>query len=57
MKKVVDGYRYATDRVHRQGAKIFLQLNHNGSQGDSSYSRLPLWSASNITDPLFRENL
>ena len=54
-EKVVEGYRYATDRVHRQGAKIFLQLNHNGSQGDSTYSRRPLWSASNVTDPLFGE--
>ena len=27
---VIPGYKFMTDRVHRGGAKIFLQLNHNG---------------------------
>lgn len=52
---VVPGYRFMTDRVHRGGAKIFLQLNHNGGQCGSEHSRKPVWGASNITDPLFGE--
>lgn len=52
---VVPGYRFMTDRVHRGGAKIFLQLNHNGGQCGSEHSRKPVWSASNVTDPLFGE--
>jgi 2,4-dienoyl-CoA reductase (NADPH2) len=54
-KDVIPGYLYAADRVHRHGAKIFLQLNHNGSQGSAVYSRRPLWSPSLAVDPLFRE--
>lgn len=53
--EVVPGYRFMTDRVHRGGAKIFLQLNHNGGQCGSEHSRKPVWGASNITDPLFGE--
>lgn len=53
--EVVPAYRFMTDRVHRGGAKIFLQLNHNGGQCGSEHSRKPVWGASNITDPLFGE--
>ncbi len=53
--EVVPGYRFMTDRVHRGGAKIFLQLNHNGGQCGSEHSRKPVWAASNVTDPLFGE--
>jgi len=55
LPEVVNGYKYAVDRVHRHGAKIFLQLNHNGSQGNSVYSRRALWAPSVSVDPLFRE--
>ncbi|MGC8465295.1 MAG: mycofactocin system FadH/OYE family oxidoreductase 2 [Acidimicrobiales bacterium] len=48
-------YRTITESVHRHGALIFAQINHNGSQGSSLYSRLPLWAPSQIPDPLFRE--
>jgi 2,4-dienoyl-CoA reductase (NADPH2) len=54
--EVVPYYKYMTDRVHRHGGKIFLQLNHNGSQGDSRLSRRALWSASQVIDPLFGES-
>ncbi len=52
---VIEGYRKITQAVHRSDAKIFAQINHNGSQGTSKYSRLALWGPSALADPLFRE--
>jgi len=52
---VIPGYRRITDAVHRHGTPIFAQINHNGGQGSSMYSRLPLWAPSPVADPLFRE--
>lgn len=52
---VVAGYRRITDAVHRHGTPIFAQINHNGGQGSGMYSRLPVWAASPVADPLFRE--
>ncbi len=52
---VIPGYRRITDAVHRQRTPIFAQINHNGGQGSSMYSRLPVWAASPVADPLFRE--
>ena len=42
--RVLDGYRKITDAVHRHGALILAQLNHNGAQGTGRYSRRPLWA-------------
>ncbi|HLN06917.1 MAG TPA: mycofactocin system FadH/OYE family oxidoreductase 2 [Acidimicrobiales bacterium] len=53
--EVIPGYRKITDSVHRHGKPIFAQINHNGGQGTGMYSRLPLWAASAVADPLFRE--
>jgi mycofactocin system FadH/OYE family oxidoreductase 2 len=53
--EVVPGYRRITDAVHRHGSVIFAQLNHNGSQASSMFSRLPVWGPSPVFDPLFRE--
>ena len=53
--KVIPGYRQITYEVHRHGGKIFAQINHNGQQGSSAFSRFPLWGPSCIPDPLFRE--
>jgi len=53
--KTIPGYRLMTRMVHREGALIFAQLNHNGAQGSSLYTRRPLWAPSPIPDPLFRE--
>ncbi|HEX6425449.1 MAG TPA: mycofactocin system FadH/OYE family oxidoreductase 2 [Acidimicrobiales bacterium] len=53
--EVVPGYRRITDAVHRHGTPIFAQINHNGGQASSMYSRLPVWAASPVADPLFRE--
>ena len=53
--EVIDGYRRITDAVHAHGVPIFAQLNHNGGQASSMYSRLPVWAPSPVPDPLFRE--
>ena len=52
---VLEGYRRITDAVHAHGTPILAQLNHNGGQASSMYSRLPVWAPSPIADPLFRE--
>jgi len=53
--EVVDGYRRITDSVHAHGVPVFAQINHNGGQASSMYSRLPVWAPSPVPDPLFRE--
>ncbi|MGI8661992.1 MAG: mycofactocin system FadH/OYE family oxidoreductase 2 [Acidimicrobiales bacterium] len=53
--EVVPGYRRITDAVHRHGTPIFAQINHNGGQASSMFSRLPVWAPSAVADPLFRE--
>lgn len=53
--EVIPGYRKITYEVHRHNAKIFAQINHNGQQGSSAFTRLPLWGPSSIPDPMFRE--
>ncbi|MDH4148733.1 MAG: mycofactocin system FadH/OYE family oxidoreductase 2, partial [Acidimicrobiia bacterium] len=53
--EVVHGYRRITDAVHRHGVPIFAQINHNGGQASSMYTRLPVWAPSAVPDPLFRE--
>lgn len=52
---ILPGYRFLTDMVHKYGAKIFAQLNHNGNQASGVYNQLPVWGASPIPDPMFRE--
>ncbi|MCP5033398.1 MAG: mycofactocin system FadH/OYE family oxidoreductase 2 [Actinomycetia bacterium] len=52
---VVDGYRQITDAVHAYGTPILAQINHNGGQASSMYTRLPIWAPSAVPDPLFRE--
>jgi 2,4-dienoyl-CoA reductase (NADPH2) len=41
--------------VHQHRTPIFAQINHNGGQASSMYSRLPVWAPSAVADPLFRE--
>ncbi len=53
--EVVDGYRRITRAVHAHGTPIFAQINHNGGQASSMYSRLPVWAPSPVPDPMFRE--
>ena len=52
---VISGYRRITEAVHAHGTPIFAQLNHNGGQASSMYSRLPVWAPSAVPDPMFRE--
>jgi mycofactocin system FadH/OYE family oxidoreductase 2 len=54
-RDVIPGYRTITDAVHRHRVPIFAQINHNGGQASSMYSRLPVWAPSAVADPLFRE--
>jgi len=54
-RDVIPGYRKITDAVHRHRVPIFAQINHNGGQASSMYSRLPVWGPSPVADPLFRE--
>jgi 2,4-dienoyl-CoA reductase (NADPH2) len=54
-RDVIPGYRRITDAVHRHRVPIFAQINHNGGQASSMYSRLPVWAPSPVADPLFRE--
>jgi 2,4-dienoyl-CoA reductase (NADPH2) len=54
-ENVIPGYRRITDAVHRHGTPIFAQINHNGGQASGMYSRLPVWAASPVADPMFRE--
>jgi 2,4-dienoyl-CoA reductase-like NADH-dependent reductase (Old Yellow Enzyme family) len=53
--EVIDGYRKITEAVHRHRTPIFAQINHNGGQASSMFSRLPVWAPSPVPDPLFRE--
>ena len=53
--EVIEGYREITEAVHRHGTPIFAQINHNGGQASSMFSRLPVWAPSAVPDPLFRE--
>jgi mycofactocin system FadH/OYE family oxidoreductase 2 len=52
---VVPGYRRITEAVHAHGVPILAQLNHNGGQASSMFSRRPVWAPSAVPDPLFRE--
>jgi 2,4-dienoyl-CoA reductase (NADPH2) len=54
-RDVIPGYRRITDAVHQYGTPIFAQINHNGGQASSMYTRLPVWAPSPVADPLFRE--
>ena len=54
-RDVIPGYRRITQAVHRHGVPIFAQINHNGGQASSMFSRLPVWAPSAVADPLFRE--
>jgi 2,4-dienoyl-CoA reductase (NADPH2) len=54
-EKAIPRYRFVTGLVHRYGTKIFAQLNHNGNQGCSMHTKLPVWAPSPLPDPLFRE--
>lgn len=53
--EVLPGYRRITEAVHAHGTPIFAQINHNGGQASSMFSRRAVWAPSAVADPLFRE--
>jgi 2,4-dienoyl-CoA reductase (NADPH2) len=53
--EVIPGYRRIAEAVHAHGVPILAQINHNGGQASSMYTRLPVWAPSPVPDPLFRE--
>ena len=54
-RAVIPGYRAMTAAAHAHDVPIFAQLNHNGGQASSMFSRLPVWAPSPVPDPMFRE--
>jgi len=54
-RDAIGGYRRITDAVHAHHVPILAQLNHNGGQASSMYSRRPVLAPSAVPDPLFRE--
>ncbi|HKF76022.1 MAG TPA: FAD-dependent oxidoreductase [Candidatus Dormibacteraeota bacterium] len=54
-ESVVPAYRELTGRIHAHGTPVLAQINHNGGQASSVYTRLPVWAPSPVADPLFRE--
>jgi 2,4-dienoyl-CoA reductase (NADPH2) len=54
-ESVVPEYQELTRRIHAHGTPVLAQINHNGGQASSLYTRLPVWAPSPIADPLFRE--
>ena len=54
-RAVIPGYQKMTAAAHAYGVPIFAQLNHNGGQASSMFSRRPVWAPSPVPDPMFRE--
>lgn len=52
---VIPDYQELTSRIHAHGTPVLAQINHNGGQASSIYTRLPVWAPSPVADPLFRE--
>src|SRR6266849_7309332 len=53
--RVVPAYRRLTRAVHDYDTRIFAQINHNGMQASSIYSRRPVLGPSPLPDPIHRE--
>jgi len=53
--RVIPCYRRMTRAVHEHGTRIFAQINHNGMQASSMYSRRPVLGPSPVVDPIHRE--
>ncbi|HLH62464.1 MAG TPA: mycofactocin system FadH/OYE family oxidoreductase 2 [Ktedonobacteraceae bacterium] len=52
---VIPHYRRMTRAVHDYGTRMFAQINHNGMQASSIYSRRPVVGPSSMVDPIHRE--
>ncbi len=53
--RVIPAYRRMTRTVHEHGTRMFAQINHNGMQASSIYSRRPVLGPSPLPDPIHRE--
>lgn len=53
--RVIPAYRRLTRSVQAYGTRIFAQINHNGMQASSVYSRRPVLGPSPLVDPIHRE--
>src|SRR5579884_4011980 len=53
--RVIPCYRRMTRAVHEHGTRMFAQINHNGMQASSIYSRRPVLGPSPMVDPIHRE--
>lgn len=53
--QVIPRYRRMTRAVHEHGTRMFAQINHNGMQASSMYSRRPVLGPSPMVDPIHRE--
>ncbi len=54
-EKFIPDFKRVVEAVHQDGSKVFLQFRHDGRESNSSLYRLPLWSASGLSDPTVRE--
>jgi 2,4-dienoyl-CoA reductase-like NADH-dependent reductase (Old Yellow Enzyme family) len=52
---VIPAYQRMTRAVHEHGTRMFAQINHNGMQASSIYSRRPVLGPSPLPDPIHRE--
>lgn len=53
--RVIPAYRRLTRTIHEYDTRIFAQINHNGMQASSIYSRRPVLGPSPMVDPIHRE--
>src|SRR5215469_5860333 len=53
--QVIPAYQRMTRAVHEHGTRMFAQINHNGMQASSIYSRRPVLGPSPLPDPIHRE--
>src|SRR6202048_1187358 len=53
--QVIPHYRRMTRAVHEHETRMFAQINHNGLQASSIYSRRPVLDPSNTVAPIHRE--
>ena len=49
MEESIPHFRDLADRVHAEGAVVFVQLTHNGGVNQGAYSKLPVLAPSAVT--------
>lgn len=46
----VEGFAQVAEAIHEPGALAFIQLAHNGGVNDGTWSKLPVWAPSHVTN-------